>query len=290
MVSIDTLREIPLLGRLDRKDLEVLAAQVDLRAFAPRERIFRMGEVASAVYLIVSGKVSVTTVDDENQEILLARPGTGTLMGLSSMLDETTRQTQATAEQETRCVELTRQHLADLVTKNPMAALDMLAALASELSEAQHLVRGRSTRHPYADIEDTISPGERLADAVARFGGSWAFILTFLSILVVYTALNSWLGKGAWDPYPFILLNLFLSMLAALQAPVIMMSQNRQDQKDRLRSQLDFEVNRKAEAEIRSLSAKVLEIGDSLDELRSWVRPHFGPDSDHNRLAPDRLS
>jgi CRP/FNR family cyclic AMP-dependent transcriptional regulator len=102
---------------------------------------------------------------------------------------------------------------------------------------------------------------------VARFGGSWSFIIAFGVVLVVWTAVNVVLATRAWDPYPFILLNLFLSMIAALQAPVIMMSQNRQDAKDRLRSELDFAVNRKAEAEITQLAAKLNRIEDRLDDL-----------------------
>src|SRR3569833_4389356 len=96
--------------------------------------------------------------------------------------------------------------------------------------------------------------GEHVADAVARFGGSWAFIITFGMVLIVYTTMNVVLGRQAWDPYPFILLNLFLSMLAAVQAPVIMMSQNRLDKKDRLRGELEYEVTRRADSEIKGLS------------------------------------
>jgi CRP/FNR family transcriptional regulator, cyclic AMP receptor protein len=111
-----------------------------------------------------------------------------------------------------------------------------------------------------------------MADAVASFGGSWKFIILFAVILTVYTSLNAWLNKKAWDPYPFILLNLFLSMLAAIQAPVIMMSQNRQDTKDRLRGELDFDVNRRAESEIQALSRKLNlldeRIGDVMEALR----------------------
>src|SRR4029077_9097800 len=102
------------------------------------------------------------------------------------------------------------------------------------------LVRLRANRNPNEVIETQATFGERIADAVARFGGSWSFIITFGVVLVVYTAVNSVLRRSAWDPYPFILLNLFLSMLAAIQAPVIMMSQNRQDTKDRLRGELDY--------------------------------------------------
>jgi len=102
---------------------------------------------------------------------------------------------------------------------------------------------------------------------VARFGGSWSFIITFSVVLVVYAGLNVALAARAWDPYPFILLNLFLSMLAAVQAPVIMMSQNRQDAKDRLRGELDFAVNRKAESEITELAAKLNRIHERLDDI-----------------------
>ena len=114
--------------------------------------------------------------------------------------------------------------------------------------------------------------GERVADAVARFGGSWSFILSFAVLLIAYTWINVMLRGRAWDPYPFILLNLFLSMLAAIQAPVIMMSQNRQDQKDRLRSELDFGVNRRAEAEIQGLARKLNLLGDKLGDVEDLLR------------------
>src|SRR5205807_4546051 len=114
--------------------------------------------------------------------------------------------------------------------------------------------------------------GERVADSVASFGGSWTFIITFLVVLVVYSSTNVLLKHRAWDPYPFILLNLFLSMLAAIQAPVIMMSQNRQDKKDRLRSELDYEVNRRAAAEIQGLAKKMHLLDEKIDDVQDLVR------------------
>src|SRR5262249_50908247 len=116
---------------------------------------------------------------------------------------------------------------------------------------------------------------ERVADGVASFGGSWTFIISFLILLMVYSAINVALTGRAWDPYPFILLNLILSMLAAIQAPVIMMSQNRQDTKDRLRGELDFEGNRRAEAEIQALAGKVNLLIDKLGDLDDEVRGRF---------------
>jgi uncharacterized membrane protein len=121
-----------------------------------------------------------------------------------------------------------------------------------------------------------MSFGDRVADTVARFGGSWTFIILFGAVLLLYTATNTVLRGQAWDPYPFILLNLFLSMLAAIQAPVIMMSQNRQDTKDRVRGELDYDVNLRAESEIQTLSNKLNllneKIGDVDDLLREQLR------------------
>src|SRR6185436_18212738 len=130
----------------------------------------------------------------------------------------------------------------------------------------------RATRNPNEIIEREATVGDRLADGVAGFGGSWTFIITFAVVLVVYTAMNVLLRRSAWDPYPFILLNLFLSMLAALQAPVIMMSQNRQDTKDRLRGELDYEVNRRAESEIQGVSRKLNHMGNKVADMEDLLR------------------
>ena len=129
---------------------------------------------------------------------------------------------------------------------------------------------------PINDQRLDADSARRIADGVASFGGSWTFIILFSVVLIVYTAINHALGSHAWDPYPFILLNLFLSMLAAVQAPVIMMSQNRQDAKDRLRSELDFAVNRRAESEIKGLALKLRLLGDKIDDLEDALRPAPG--------------
>ena len=150
--------------------------------------------------------------------------------------------------------------------------MDMLTVLGKQFHASQQLVRVRANRNPNEIIEKEMTFGERIADRVAGFGGSWTFILTFLTVLVIYTAVNIILGRSAWDPYPFILLNLFLSMLAAIQAPVIMMSQNRQDTKDRLRSELDFDVNRRAESEIQGLARKLNLIGDKINDVEDLLR------------------
>ena len=145
-----------------------------------------------------------------------------------------------------------------------------MTALARRMRKTDELLR-RRVRNPNEVIAEQLTVGDRLADGVARFGGSWSFIIAFGVVLVAWVAVNVALAMRAWDPYPFILLNLFLSMLAAIQAPIIMMSQNRQDAKDRVRSELDFAVNRKAESEIIQLAAKLNRVEDRLGDLEEAV-------------------
>ena len=268
----EMLRKVPLFALLDDEESAVLAAQVEFRQFEPRHRIYRIGEPGDKAYILISGSVEVTTVDEDSQEVLVDRPSPGEFFGFASMMDQSAHQTAAMAVARTTCVEVDRHDILALLQQKPHAGMDMLAVLGRQFHASQDLVRQRTARNPNEVIEEQATTGEHIADGVARFGGSWAFILSFGAVLVVYTAINVILGKGAWDPYPFILLNLFLSMLASVQAPVIMMSQNRQDAKDRLRGELDFEVNRRAESEIHVLSRKLTLLEDKLEDILQAVR------------------
>ena len=268
----DILREVPFFALLDDEEVAVLAAQVDLTKFAPRQRIYRIGDPGGRAYVLVSGAVRVTTIDEDHQDVIVDEPSAGEFFGFASMLDNSPHQTNAVALDETVCVEVDRGDIETLIQRRPHAAMDMLSVLGRQIHAAQQLVRVRAARNPNEIIEQEATFGERVADGVAGFGGSWTFIISFLASLVVYSAVNVALGRRAWDPYPFILLNLMLSMLAALQAPVIMMSQNRQDTKDRLRGELDFAVNRRAEAEVQELSRKLNAVVDKLDDLDEAMR------------------
>jgi CRP/FNR family cyclic AMP-dependent transcriptional regulator len=266
------LKHVPLFGLLDAEELAVLAAQVDLRTFEPRQRIYKIGDPGMHAYILLSGNVQVSIVDEDHQEVVVDQPGHGQFFGFASMLEETPHQTNALSTEQSVCVEISRDDIATLLQRKPMAGMDMLTVLGHQFHASQQLVRIRATRNPNDLIDEDYTFGERIADVVASFGGSWAFIISFGVVLVVYTGINVFLRGKAWDPYPFILLNLFLSMLAALQAPVIMMSQNRQDKKDRLRSELDFDVNRRAESEIQNLSRKLNLMTDKLDDLDELLR------------------
>jgi uncharacterized membrane protein len=261
------LREVPLFALFDDDELAVLAEQVEVTHFAPRQRIYKMNDPGDQAYVMISGGVRITTIDEDGQDVLVDEPGRGDFFGFASMLEQTPHQTNAVAQEETTCVSVDRHDILVLLQKKPHAGMDMLAVLGRQFHSAQQLVRKRATRNPNEMIESKATFGETIADAVASFGGSWTFIITFLLILVAYTAVNVVLRTSAWDPYPFILLNLFLSMLAALQAPVIMMSQNRQDTKDRLRGELDYDVNRRAESEIQGLAHKLNLIHEKIADL-----------------------
>jgi uncharacterized membrane protein len=268
----EVLKHVPLFALLDEEETAVLASQVELRKFTPRQRIYKIGDPGGQAYVMVNGRVRVTTVDQDHQEVVVDEPTHGEFFGFASMLEQSPHQTEAVAVDDTECVEVDRDDIAVLLKRKPMAGMDMLTVLGRQFHASQQLVRVRANRHPNEIIEKDATFGERIADAVAGFGGSWTFILSFAAALAIYTLVDSALGTRAWDPYPFILLNLFLSMLAAIQAPVIMMSQNRQDTKDRLRGELDFEVNRRAEAEIQGLARKMNLIGEKLGDVEELLR------------------
>ena len=259
--------EIPIFSLLDADERAVLAEQVELRRFAPRQRIYKAGEPGSKAYVVLKGQVEVIVIDEDNQEVVVDSPAPGAMFALASMLSAAPHQTMAVALEETTAIEINRNDIAALLQRKPMAGLDMLTMVGRQFHATQDLVRMRAARNPNEVIAEQLTVADRIADAVAHFGGSWSFIISFGVVLAAWVVVNVLLAARAWDPYPFILLNLFLSMLAAVQAPVIMMSQNRQDAKDRLRSELDFTVNRKAESEIIQLAAKLNRIEDRLDDL-----------------------
>jgi CRP/FNR family cyclic AMP-dependent transcriptional regulator len=188
------------------------------------------------------------------------------------MLEQTLHQTNAIALEETSCIEVSRDDIAVLLHRKPDAGMDLLTALGRQLHATQELARMRATRNANELIETEATFAERIADHVARFGGSWTFIISFGVLMIIYAFINIVLGIKAWDPYPFILLNLFLSMLAAIQAPVIMMSQNRQDTKDRLRGELDFDVNRRAASDIQGLARKLNLLDEKMDDFSKLLR------------------
>lgn len=265
------LKQVPLFALLDQDEAALLAEQVEMKSFQPRQRIYKIGDPGKG-YVIVDGHVRVTMIDEDNQEVVIDEPGPGEFFGFASMLQQKEHHTEAVALEDLTCIEVDQKDILILLAQKPHAGIDMLSVLGKQFHVAQQLVRVRANRHPNEIIEEHATVGENIADSVAAFGGSWTFIIVFAIILAIWSTTNVLLKNRAWDPYPFILLNLFLSMLAAIQAPVIMMSQNRQDKKDRLRSELDYDVNRRAHTEIQGLAHKINLLGDRLGDLEDLLR------------------
>jgi CRP/FNR family transcriptional regulator, cyclic AMP receptor protein len=268
----EVFKHVPLFALLDDDEICVLAAQVELKNFAPRQRIYKIGDGNGQAYVMVSGRVKVTTFDEDHQEVVVDEPTHGDFFGFASMLEQTPHQTNATAVDEVVCIEVSRDDIAVLLQRKPLAGMDMLTVLGRQFHNAQQLVRLRATRNVNELIEEEETFAEKTADSMVQIAGSWTFIIVFLAVSALYAIANLVLGHSAWDPYPFILLNLMLSMLAAIQAPVILMSQNRQDMKDRVRGELDFAVNRRAESEIQGLAQKLNELDEKLSDLQDMVR------------------
>src|SRR6266853_1689272 len=201
----DVLKRVPLFALLDDDETAVLAGQVEVKSFAPRQRIWKIGDPGGRAYVLVSGMVRVTTIDEDHQEVVIDQPAQGEFFGFASMLEQTPHQTNAIALEETECLEVDRHDIVVLLQKKPHAGMDMLTVLGRQFHSAQQLVRVRASRNPNEIIEKKATFGEHIADSVAGFGGSWTFILTFLAILVVYSGLSIVMGRKSWDPYPFIL-------------------------------------------------------------------------------------
>src|SRR5215813_4573645 len=170
-----TLKNVPLFALLDDDELALLSQQVELKKFAPRQRIYKVGDTDGHAYVMVCGKVRVSTVDEDHQEVVVDEPAAGAFFGFASMLEQTPHQTNAIALEETTCLEVSRHDIAHLLERKPMAGMDLLTTLGHQFHAAQELVRLRASRNPNEVIEQQATLGERIADSVARFGGSWAF-------------------------------------------------------------------------------------------------------------------
>jgi CRP/FNR family cyclic AMP-dependent transcriptional regulator len=265
LADVAVLQEAPLFALLDDQERKTLAEIIDVVNFDKGATIFSFGDVGDTLYIVQSGAVQVFVESYEGSKIILAENTRGDIFGEISLLDGGPRTATAVATEETQLFALERQDLLDLITRHPHAAMDLLTVVGRRLRSTDEMLRTHVAKNVNEEEEEMMTFGERIADRVATFGGSWTFIIFFGCILLSWVALNTIaLHDRGFDPYPYILLNLFLSMIASLQAPVIMMSQNRQGSKDRLKADLDYEVNLKAELEVAQLHNKVDKIYEEM--------------------------
>ena len=273
--TIDMLAYVPLFALLDDEERAALADVLKVACFPKGQTIFRTGDVGGALYLVNTGLVRVSIENNEGAQVILGEYGRGQVFGEISLLDGGPRTSTALALEDTEVLGLNRRHLLEMITRYPHSAMDLLTVIGARLRATDQFLRTQVSRNVNIVAEERLTLGQRLADRVAAFGGSWPFILVFCAVLVLWVVVNTWvLAEQNFDPYPYQALNLVLSMLAALQAPIIMMSQNRQAAKDRVQADLDYRINLKAELEVAHLHKKVDRIWEEMQaQLARPKRP-----------------
>ena len=264
--DVTMIGEVPIFELMDEEERGTLASMMDCRDFKQGETIFEFGDPGAEIYIVRSGRVEIYVENPDGEKVVLGENEPGDVIGELSFLDGGSRTATAIAIENTQMLSLHRERLLQFIEEHPHAALDLLTVVGRRLRTTHEMLRTQVSRNVNVEEDERLTFGQRIADRVATFGGSWTFICIFGMVMLVWVILNSTaLLKDHFDPYPYILLNLFLSMIAAIQAPVIMMSQNRQSAKDRLRSDLDYQVNFKAELEVANLHHKVDRVYERLE-------------------------
>jgi uncharacterized membrane protein len=263
-MTLDAIRSVPLFASLDDEAATELRDLLQTRHAPTGTQLFQAGDLGDAMYLIESGRIRIAVTDDDNKEVVLAELAQGDFFGEMAIIDGKQRSAGAMVNEEARLAVLSRESFLRFINANPAVALGMLSATFSRLRRTDRLLQQRVSRNVNEEQKKRMTVGDRAADALAEFGGSWKFIIVALALILVWIALNTYVLFSGFDPKPFAMLNLVLAVIAGLQAPIIMMSQNRQSEKDRLRADLDFQVNLKNEISL----AEVLRRLDVLESER----------------------
>jgi uncharacterized membrane protein len=275
----ESLSRVPLFKRLTPAELEKLAEEVDQADFKAGEVIFNERDKGDALYVVETGSVRIWVMDEDVKPVTLTELKPGEFFGELAVLDRGERSTSATAIEDTHLHRLSSDDFQQFLLEHPDVAIDVICEIGARMRQTNQLVSHRASRNINQEMEQKATIGQRIADRVASFGGSWTFIFIYVAALLLWMAFNSYVlaryGHGEngaqFDPYPYILLNLMLSMTAALQAPVIMMSQNRAAEKDRLAAEQDFKVNLKSELMLEELIRKSRDRELQVDTLTEMV-------------------
>jgi uncharacterized membrane protein len=263
-MTLESLRSVPLFASLDDDAARDLRNLLSEKAVTQNMLLFRQGDTGDAMYLIESGRVRISIRDDDKQEVILADLAQGDFFGEMSIIDGRQRSADAHVIEDSRLAVLSRDAFLSFVRTKPDVALEMLSALTDRLRRTDDLLRSRVSRNANEMEQARLTLADRAADLIAEFGGSWKFIITCMLLILFWIVFNSWILIRGFDPAPYQMLNLALAVIAGMQAPIIMMSQNRQGEKDRLRADLDYQVNLKNELSL----AEVLRRLDVLESER----------------------
>ena len=254
-MTIDTLRQVPLFESLDDEAAKNLCELLETLDCEAQKVLFRAGDVGDAMYIIEHGKVRISVQATDGRELTLTELGRGDFFGeMALLLDGQRRSANAVVAEEARLAVLSREHFLSFMRRNPNVALEMLTALANRLRHTDELLRHSVTRNVNVEEAAQRTLADRAADIIAEFGGSWKFIISAVFFFNLWILTNSWLlADRPFDVYPYLLLSTVVNMLAILQAPIILMSQNRQAHKDRLRSEIDYQINLKNELALNEI-------------------------------------
>ncbi len=263
-MTLEALRSVPLFASLDDHAATELRNLLSEKVVPQNARLFSQGDKGDSMYLIESGRVRISIRDHDKQELTLAELAQGDFFGEMAIIDGRQRSADASVLEDARLAILSRDDFLRFVRTKPDVALEMLSALTDRLRRTDELLRSRVTRNANEEERARATLADRAADMIAEFGGSWKFIGASLGLIVFWIILNSFVLVGGFDPKPYQMLNLALAIIAGMQAPIIMMSQNRQGEKDRLRADLDYQVNLKNELSL----AEVLRRLDVLESER----------------------
>lgn len=263
-MTLEALRTVPLFASLDDKAATELRDLLTVKDVKSGTQLFHQGDSGDALYLLESGSVRISIRDEDGGEVILADLAQGDFFGEMALIDGRTRSADARVMDDARFAILSRDNFLAFVRSNPDVALEMLSALSDRLRRTDQLIRSRVSRNVNEEAEARLTMSDRAADMIAEFGGSWKFIGASLALIIFWIIFNSYILLRGFDPAPYQMLNLVLAVVAGMQAPIIMMSQNRQGEKDRLRADLDYQVNLKNELSL----AEVLRRLDVLESER----------------------
>ena len=273
--DVAMLAEVPIFELLDDSERAGLAKRMDCRDFKAGTVIFDYGDPGGEIFIVRSGRVEVYVENQEGERIIVAENERGDVMGELSFLDGGHRTATAVAREDTQVLTMHRDRLLEFIDKHPHAAIDLLTVVGRRLRATDELLRTHVSRNVNVELEEQMRLGQRVADKVASFGGSWTFIIIFGVVMLIWVTLNSAaLFVRHFDPYPYILLNLLLTAMAAINAPIILVVVNGLNQRNRLKEKLDIENDTRMQAQIARLNAK-------LDEQSRWIEDHL----DFERVA-----
>src|SRR6267143_3771422 len=246
-MTLDAIRSVPLFASLDDEATRELRSLLRTREVATGTALFRAGDNGDAMYLIESGRVRIAVSDEDKKEIVLAELARGDFFGEMAIIDGKQRSADAVIAEDARLAVLSRENFLRFIHNNPTVALEMLSATFSRLRSTDRMLQQRVSRNVNEEQDKRLTLADRMADHLAEFGGSWKFIGFAIGVIISWIVFNSYVLIRGFDPAPYQMLNLVMGIIAGLQAPIIMMSQNRQGSKDRIRADLDYQVNLKNE-------------------------------------------